>query len=321
MEWLKEWQSLIAAIVVATAAIIAARLSRTLKVESSADILPKHRTKPAATTVKRTSLTAAGVKPTAPDPRQAVSPKRYSYKWVKVTLIGLGVLWLYGLAVHDDEASKCFHNGCAAWEQGDYDKALADYSEAIKFNPDYAEAYNGRGVAWHERRDYVRAIADYSEAINLKPDYAAAYHNRGGAWTAKGEYVTAMADFNQALRLKPNDDYAYNSLAWIQATCPEERYRDGKQAVVNAKRACELANERNWDYIETLAAAYAESSDFEKAIEWQTKAIELEPEKEDERLRSRLELYKQGKPYHEKLKLPPPPPLFFFGPSQNPKYR
>jgi hypothetical protein len=52
-----------------------------------------------------------------------------------------------------------------------------------------------------------------------------------------------------------------------------------------------------------LAAAYAESGNFEKAKEWETKAIEMAPdEKSKQEVRSRLALYKQGKPYHEELK-------------------
>jgi hypothetical protein len=49
---------------------------------------------------------------------------------------------------------------------------------------------------------------------------------------------------------------------------------------------------------DTLAAAYAESGDFAKAQEWQTKAIEFVPQKVKPEYLARLELYKQGKPYH-----------------------
>ncbi len=87
------------------------------------------------------------------------------------------------------------------------------------------------------------------------------------------------------------------------ATCPDEKYRDGKKAVENAQKACELDGGKRWESLDSLAAAYAESGDFEKAKEWEAKAIELATaEKDKQRLRGRLELYKQGKPYHEELK-------------------
>jgi tetratricopeptide (TPR) repeat protein len=73
---------------------------------------------------------------------------------------------------------------------------------------------------------------------------------------------------------------------------------------VNAKQAHELDSGKNWYYIDTLAAAYAEDGKFDNAVEWQTKAIELTPEEDKEELRSRLELYKQGKPYREGRKNP-----------------
>jgi hypothetical protein len=72
---------------------------------------------------------------------------------------------------------------------------------------------------------------------------------------------------------------------------------------VNATHAHELDGSTNWRHITTLAAAYAEDSQFDKAVEWQTKAIELAAtDKDKQDARSRLELDKQKKPYHEKAK-------------------
>src|SRR5262249_16872602 len=123
-----------------------------------------------------------------------------------------------------------------------------------------------------------------------------------------GEYDKALADFNQALRIKPNDARACNNLAYLQATCPDSRYRDGQAAFRNANKAYQLSGGKEWDIVDTLAAAYAESGDSEKAREWQGKAIDLAGnsksagKEEIEEARSALELYKQGKPYREELK-------------------
>ena len=93
-----------------------------------------------------------------------------------------------------------------------------------------------------------------------------------------------------------------SDLAWLRATCPDASYRDGKQAVTGATKACELSEWKNANAVDTLAAAYAETGQFDKAVEWQQKAIDLAP-KEDtkEKGRRRLELYKAGKPYREEL--------------------
>ena len=180
----------------------------------------------------------------------------------------------------------------------EYDIAIADYNEAIRLDPQSALAFNNRGYAWHNKKEYDKAIADYNEAIRLDPQSALAFNNRGYAWHNKKEYDKAIADYNEAIRLDPQSAEAYNSKAWLMATCPEAKYRDGKRAVESATRACELSDGKEPNYFGTLAAAYAESGDFDKAVESQTKAIELlKDEKDKEDFQSRLDLYKARKPY------------------------
>ena len=70
--------------------------------------------------------------------------------------------------------------------KGDYDKAIADYTETICFRPEYAEAFSGRGLVYEMRGDLDKAIADYTEAIRLKPDYPEAYCSRGTAYGEQG---------------------------------------------------------------------------------------------------------------------------------------
>ena len=92
------------------------------------------------------------------------------------------------------------------WEEKEeYDKAIADFDEAIRLDPKDAEAYNDRGEAWYAKDDLDKAIADYDEAIRLDPDFAEAYRNRGLLLRRDGEYDKAIADFNEAIRLDPKD--------------------------------------------------------------------------------------------------------------------
>ena len=98
---------------------------------------------------------------------------------------------------------------------------------------------------------------------------------------------------------------ASNTLAWLLATCPEDRFRDGKKAVAAATRACELTRWKNAEVLDTLAAADAEAGDFDAAVKWQLKALGLMG-KDDEPGRkamdARLVLYRAKKPYREQPK-------------------
>jgi tetratricopeptide (TPR) repeat protein len=233
-----------------------------------------------------------------------------------------------------DKANDYVHSGIAKAQKGDLDGAVADFSKAIQLTPDYAEAYYSRGVAKREKGDYNGAIADWDKAIQLKPDYAYAYNNRGNAKSEKGDYNGAIADLDKAIQLKPNDaepyynrgnaksekgdyngaiaDYdkaihlkpnyadACNRLAWLLATCPRANLRDGKKAVEDATKACDLTAWKNLNELSTLAAAYAESGDFDDAIKWETKYLQAPNLRADyaEQHKKRLALYRDHQPYH-----------------------
>jgi len=187
-------------------------------------------------------------------------------------------------------------------KKGDNDRAILDFSKAIEINPKDARAYMPRGITYFEKDEYDQAILDFSKAIEINQKDARAYCIRGISYSKKGEYDRAIADYNKALEINPNDAFACNYLAWFFATCPDGKYRDGRKAVDNATRACELSQWTRSSYLDTLAAAYAELDDFDQAVKWQLKAIELAtPEYNMTVAQSILKLYKAGKPYREEL--------------------
>ena len=101
---------------------------------------------------------------------------------------------------------------------GDHDRAIAAFSEAIRLDPNYAMAFNNRGVAHVNKGDNDRAIADYTEAIRLDPKYALAFLNRGIAFGKKGDIDRAITDFTEAIRLDPNNSQALNNRGFAYAS-------------------------------------------------------------------------------------------------------
>ena len=173
---------------------------------------------------------------------------------------------------------------------------LADDSEAIRLHPRLAGAFVDRGLAWLQKGELDKVLADEEEAIRLDPE-AIAFSNRGSVWERKGLFDKAVADYSDAVRLNPTLVMALNNRAWIHATCADSHYRDGKAAVLDATKACKLTGWKNPNYLATLAAAFAEAGNFDDAVKWEEKAIELSPEKSKAKLRPPLELYKAQKPY------------------------
>jgi tetratricopeptide (TPR) repeat protein len=87
----------------------------------------------------------------------------------------------------------------------DYDRAIADFTEAIRINPKYAEAYNSRSATYLKKGEYDRAVADANEAMRLDRKAAFPYYNRGMALEAKGDLRAALADFKKFTALAPSD--------------------------------------------------------------------------------------------------------------------
>ena len=116
----------------------------------------------------------------------------------------------------------------------------------------------------------------------------------------KQDFDRALSDLNAAIRLEPNDAEAQQGRAWILATCPDPKIRNGEQAVVAATRACELTHWKVAHALTTLAAAYSETGNFAAAVEWQEKALGLVADKSPEQheYRRLLDRYKARKPYH-----------------------
>jgi tetratricopeptide (TPR) repeat protein len=179
-------------------------------------------------------------------------------------------------------------------------EAVSSFSQAITIDPEKGSAYGGRAAAYLAMGEHKRALQDLNNAIRIDPAQTEYLRNRGAVYSHMGEWYQALADLETALRLTPNDIDAHLTRAWMLATCPEPKLRDGPKAVTSATRACELTQWKKARPLAALAAAYSESGDFPSAVRWQQKAIELTLDDDSSKryYQSCLERYRSGKPCH-----------------------
>lgn len=197
------------------------------------------------------------------------------------------------------------HTGRAAvWtSRGQFGLAIAECGEAIRLDPKLETAYTGRAQVWSLKQEYAKAMSDYDQAVRLAPKSLRPYAFRGTCHVALEDYDLALADFDTAIGFAPNDFMPLVARAYLTATCPDAKYRDGKRSLKDAKKACELTDWKDGYCLEAVAAAYAENNDFLNAVKWQQKAIDLVPEKARQlraTLQYHMNLYKSQQPYHEK---------------------
>lgn len=95
--------------------------------------------------------------------------------------------------------------GRIALRHGDIGRAIADFDEAVRLDPNRAAVFRDRALAHRQNGELEAAIADYDQAIALDPSHAAPYHDRGLALAAKGDLDRAILSYNTAVRLAPLD--------------------------------------------------------------------------------------------------------------------
>ena len=180
----------------------------------------------------------------------------------------------------DQDADSYYDSGIAHHENGDYDRAIADFSKAIELDPNRAEFYHARGGTYLQKDDYDRAIADFSKAIELDPNRAGAYHDRGWTYLLKDDYARAIADFSKAIELEPQGAWHY----FQRGVSYRSRDTDGDldRAIADYNKAIELDPSEE-DFRQELAYAYEArgddfrdtDGDYDRAIADYTKGIEL----------------------------------------------
>jgi len=165
-------------------------------------------------------------------------------------------------------AEDYFNKG---YEDGDWQERIVFYNNAIELKPNYAEAYNNRGLLYSKQKNLEAALRDYNKAIELYPNFLIAYNNRGNAYFDMKYYDLALSDFNKAILLNPHDGNSYNNRG--RCYLVKKKY---DLALKDFDMATSLIpNEAN--IYNNIGILYAEKNDLEAALRFYNKAIELNP--------------------------------------------
>ncbi len=209
-------------------------------------------------------------------------------------------------ALKEDEKDRyaLITRGWAYYLLGKPKEALKDFDEFLKpvapltAGPARWEGLVNRGLVLAEEGEHEKALKDLDEAVTDSP-LPIAYIKRGYTRELMGEYRKALEDYETAIMLSSSHTLATNNKAWLLATCPDEKFRDGTAAVKLAKDVCARTKDREGMYLDTLAAAYAESGKFDDAVKVQEKVLvdKAYVVKYGEDGQKRLQLYKDKKPF------------------------
>lgn len=169
-------------------------------------------------------------------------------------------------------AEDFFFQGNVRYAQGDYKGAIENFTQAIRLQPDYADAYTFRSSARLYLEEYQEALADSTQAIRLAPNSAIAYNNRCYARArGRGDYQGAIEDCNKAIQLDPN---TINSAASYSSRCYVRAGMGDKTALSDCNQALKIDPNYLYSY-EDQGLARSALGDKNGAIEDFQRAAKL----------------------------------------------
>jgi protein O-mannosyl-transferase len=187
------------------------------------------------------------------------------------------------------------------------EEAVDQFSEALRLNPTSPDAYFNLGLALGFQRKPAEAIIQLGKAVRLRPKAAPFRFRLAMLLQEQGRISEAVAHYRRVLELDSSFAEAADRLAWILATDPDPKVRDGSEAVRLAHAACEATGYCRPEALDTLAAGLAESGQFSDACAAARQALARAAERDPDLvnpIRQRLRLYETGKPCHGNFRIP-----------------
>jgi tetratricopeptide (TPR) repeat protein len=184
---------------------------------------------------------------------------------------------------------------------GDLGGAAETIKLAMQKDPTLWLTYFNRARLYFRQRKYELAKADCNWVLHKYPKFIEAALLRAQANAHLRNYADSLNELDHVVRIRPSlDSYAraLRDRASFLATCPDPAFRNGKQAVQDAKIACKLTNWNDDAALDSLALAFAEAGDFDSAVRYSEQALAVKhvwPE-DSKRIQRHLECFQQRKP-------------------------
>jgi tetratricopeptide (TPR) repeat protein len=186
-------------------------------------------------------------------------------------------------------------------QEGQLAAAAEQLERALQVTPDDIATLRKLALLQMAQREFNSAIEAFERVVEKEPGDLAAQYNLANAYRTTGKITDAVELYERILKMDSNMILAANNLAWIRATHPSATLRNGAEAVRLAEDLCQKTQFQQPGFLDTLAVAYAEAGQFEKAVETVQRAIALATQAGDSRaaaeMQRRLELFERKQPY------------------------
>jgi tetratricopeptide (TPR) repeat protein len=194
--------------------------------------------------------------------------------------------------------------GHALLEKNQVDEAIEHLKKALELGPETAEVHDNLGFCLAEKGRLEEAIPHFERALAIAPNLAEAHYHLGMALRMTGQAAEGLKHWREALRQDPDNPGTLNDTAWLLATCSDAALRNGNEAVSLARHAVQVTQGREPALLGTLAAAYAEAGEFDKAQETEQQAAALATQQGNARLaatlQNRLTLFQAKTPIRQR---------------------
>ncbi len=209
----------------------------------------------------------------------------------------------FRLALKTDDSALIHHNiARTLMKLGRVDEAIAEYEAALRLDPDYLRSLTELAGALGQQGRLNEAADALKRVVKLRPRDDADRRLLAVTLTRTGRVEEAIAEYRVLVGRDSSDLDALNNIAWIRATHPDPRRRDGAEAVRMAEQARDRSKTPVAVLYSTLAAAYAEAGRFRDAVSAGRRAVELARAERDaaaaSRFAAQLACYRAGRPFH-----------------------